>query len=303
MWTDPMWIADVKEDGDRRMAQFAAAKLGVVKGYFTGTPSKKTGEPVEKTDNLPHLSIGPPSGMNGTILDGEIIAPWASDLPGGKSKYVTSIMGSSPAEAIRKQQELGWLRFVVFDCIQYKGRLLINMPLRVRRQNMRQAVAEWANPHVQEVAWRAGAAKRAFYDGIVENGGEGVVLKHIEHLYGDAKLWVKVKKRATADVIVMGYEPGKGKYKGIVGSIVFGQYVKTPGTRTYKLTALGACSGITDELRYNLSRAPQQHLGQVMEISFIEREPTGAFRSPQFSRWRDDKSATPENCQYRPEET
>jgi ATP-dependent DNA ligase len=43
-----------------------------------------------------------------------------------------------------------------------------------------------------------------------ESAREGLVFKHEDHTYGDEKLWVKLKKEATADVVVMGFEPGKG---------------------------------------------------------------------------------------------
>jgi ATP-dependent DNA ligase len=36
---------------------------------------------------------------------------------------------------------------------------------------------------------------------------------------------------------------------------------------------------------------PEKYLGRVLEITCQLREPSGAFRHPRFSRWRDDKDA------------
>jgi ATP-dependent DNA ligase len=309
MWDDVMYVAEVKEDGDRRIAQFCAS--GLVR--FTGTPSKTTGKPVEKTENIPQLSGASLGGwathpnvvraLEGTVLDGEIVAPWAADLPGGKSKYVTSIMGSSPGEAIAKQKANGFLCYVVFDCLFWKGTDLRNRPLYKRAYYVDQVLAAWKNSYASRVQRAVGVGKERFYKATVESGGEGVVLKHQMHEYGNARQWVKVKYDATADVIVMGYEDGLGKYAGQIGSIIFGQYVRTLGTRTFTLTKMGACSGIDDLLRSFITKKPEHYLGQVMEIKHYGREPTGAFRHPQFKRWRPDKRPDPKDCFYYPEES
>jgi ATP-dependent DNA ligase len=309
MWDDVMWIAEVKEDGDRRIAQFCAS--GLVR--FTGTPSKATGKPVEKTDNIPQLS-GSMTGawgtsprvvraLEGTVLDGEIVAPWAADMPGGKSKYVTSIMGSGHDEAIRKQRENGFLWYAAFDCLFWKGTDLRARSLRERANYLDQVLDYWKNSYASRIQRSVGANKKRFYEATVATGGEGVVLKHLLHAYGNTMQWVKVKHNLTADVIVMGYEDGLGKYAGQIGSIIFGQYVQQPGTRTFTLTKMGACSGIDDALRAEITKKPTKHYGQVMEIKHYGREPTGAFRHPQFKRWRPDKQPTPRDVLYDPDES
>jgi ATP-dependent DNA ligase len=314
MWDDLMYVAEVKEDGDRRISQFCAS--GLVR--FTGTPSKKHGDPVEKTANIPHLShadFGPLEsrrrvlGLEGTVLDGEIVAPWAATLPGGKSKYVTSIMGSLPDEAVRKQKEHGWLHYVVFDCLFYRGMDLRGHTLSERQNVLDQVLKAWGNTYAQRVQRAAGVGKRRFYEATVASGGEGVVLKHVRHLYGDQKRWIKVKYEATADVVLIGYKTAKAlsqkvdgsvsmtKYAaaGLVGSMIFGQ------TRDGRMWECGSCSGFDDALRLKVSRKPKEYLGRVVKIKHYGREPTGAFRHPQFLDWRTDKS--PAACIYDPEET
>src|SRR5882724_8896482 len=220
MWSDPNYLAEEKYDGDRRIAQFCASKLV----RFTGTRESVDGSGfVEKTENLPHLMDArnqardghpPRFTLEGTVFDGEIIPPPGTKIIGGGSKYVTSIMGSLPSEALRKQRERGYLCYVVFDCLWYKGLDLRASPFLTRRDHARRALEEWGNSYVALSTQDRGTDKRVFYDRIVRDGGEGVVLKHVSGRYGDQSTWVKVKAEATADVVVMGYKMGKGKFAG-----------------------------------------------------------------------------------------
>lgn len=287
-WTDLDWIAQLKEDGDRRLGQFLNCRV-----RYTGTPSKLHGLPVEKTENVPHLNgedWKPNKILNGTVIDGEMTAPWAKDLPGGKSKFVTSIMGSGADEAIRKQREFGWLQYVVFDCLFYKGTDLRNRPLRERQSFLEQVLMQWACPNVEMISQKVGDKKHDWYDMLISQGHEGVVLKHRDSTYTSDSQWVKVKGSHTADVVIMGFKPAEpGKYEGQVGAIRFGQY-KIKGGST--LVEMGTCSGFDDALRKHMTEHKNDYYLDVIEIKHYGREPSGAFRHPQFKRFRPDKRAS-----------
>lgn len=301
MWADPIWSAENKYDGDRRIAQFCG--LGV---RFTGTRESVDGTGyVEKTGNLLHLS-SPNQGHNqmallGTVLDGEIVAPFAKDLPGGESKYVTAIMGSLPDRAIALQEQHGWLEYRVFDCLYYKGQDLNRTPKETRRMYLDKALKTWNNEYAKIVpSYTKESEKHRAW----ESAKEGLVFKHEDHLYGNEKLWVKRKKEATADVVVEGFKPGKGKNAGKVGAIYIGQYRKMslcPGARNVVgLWRCGSVRGFSDALMNDATAHPKKYLGRVLSIRHNGREPTGAFRHPRFDSWRDDKSA--KDCVYDPEE-
>lgn len=294
MWYDPAWVAEEKYDGDRRIAQFC----GLTGVRFTGTRESVDGTGfVEKSDNLPQMSGVCSQDLIGTILDGEIIAPFADKLPGGKSKYVTSIMGSAPAVALQKQREHGWLEYVVFDCLAFKGRSCVSATLQERRAEALKALSIWGSKYAS-IANQVADGKRAYYERIIKRGGEGVILKHRLHTYGNEKLWVKVKGEWTADVIVHSFTEGKGKYKGQIGAIVFSQYRK--GVKDMPVI-IGQCSGIDDVLRKDLTENTKRYSKRVFRIKHNGREPTGAFRHPRFDCWRDDKS--PKDCVYDPNES
>jgi ATP-dependent DNA ligase len=301
MMSSPNWFAEEKMDGDRRICQIVGidnpkAPWLKTKARFTGKViSKIDGKTVEKTDNVPHLRDGAPESLTGTVLDGEMIWP----IPGARSKDIASIMGSLPARAVANQKAAGiWARFIVFDCLYYKGEDIRKQPLALRRQKAAEAVAEWENPHVVMVG---GATEdlAAYLAEIWERDGEGIILKRIDSLYGDEKAWVKVKREVTHDVVIMGFDPPKQisikvngdmsatKYAaaGLIGAIKFGQY------KDGVLTECGTCSGFDDKLRAQMTKDPASFIGRVIEIAAQLREPTGRFRHGRYKRVRDDKMA------------
>lgn len=286
------WHAEEKLDGDRRIAQFCPEGV-----RFTGRViSKKTGTLVEKTDNLPHLNPAV-AHLVGTVLDGEMIC----DFPGARSRDVTSIMGSHPDVAIAKQKERGWVRYAVFDCLFAKGEDLRGFTLAERREIAAAVLKAWANPHAVLVP-AVSDGREEFLAGIWDRGGEGIILKRLDSVYGDEKAWVKVKRELSFDVVVMGYDEPKEesvkvdgtrsitKYAaaGLIGAIRFGQY--KDGVLTY----CGSCSGFDDDLRLSMSKDRDGHLGKVFEITAQLREPSGHFRHPRFKGFRDNKMA--EQC-------
>ena len=320
MWDSRDWIAEEKFDGDRRIAQFCGDTI-----RFTGRKkSVKDGLFVEKTANIPHLSglpsknkavpsFGPRKGLEGTVLDGEIICGEDTlkllAAQGGLSKYVTSIMGSLPAEAVAKQIARGWLRYAVFDVLFYKHKDMRDARPRHRHALLEDIVChQWNNPFAT-VAVQYPSSKKSAYEEIISRGGEGVVLKRLDHEYGDKNGWVKVKKQATADCVIMGFKAAKEmsekvdgtvsmtKYaaEGLIGAVVVGQYSNL-GT----LEEVATISGMDDDLRRKLTAQQERHVGRVVRILHNGREPSGRFRHPRWDDFRTDK--LPRACIMVPEE-
>jgi len=61
-----------------------------------------------------------------------------------------------------------------------------------------------------------------YYQEVLEQGYEGLIMKDPLHLYTfkRSKDWVKVKETKTADLKCISYEPGTGKYEGLIGALV-----------------------------------------------------------------------------------
>lgn len=331
LWKDPTWVAEEKLDGDRRIGQFVSHPTLGCQVRFTGRrTSVVDGLLVEKTSNVPHLSgecfpTGIPThaisrDMVGTVLDGEFI------MEGGRSKDVTSIMGSLPERAIQLQTERGWIKWAVFDCLFYKGLDVRGHSLETRSIYLRQAMHEWGNRFAFIVP-QISKNKEQFKDMMLEAGKEGIILKSLSSTYQSEKLWVKVKGELTEDVVIMGYDDPKPEstkvgatkatatklaLKGWIGAVRFGQYRKVVPPELAKVESVepdnfhlirrkdgpyvlcycGSCSGMEDSLREELSNNKDNYLGAVVEIKANDREPTGKFRHPRWKAFREDKDHT-----------
>lgn len=299
-WAEPILPMNAKDAGDKRNTLLAddnyvaekkldgARYLSIDGRMFSRKLSVKNNLPVEKTKNVPHISSELQRLPTGTILDGEIY------YPGGNSMLVTSVMGSLPAKALARQ-EGNPIRYCVFDVLYYNGKDVTGLPWAQRRNILerlyRGYLADAKHIDISEVHY---TDKLKFLLSLWEAGEEGIMLKNIHAEYYIDKrpehVWYKVKKDYPYDVIITGFEPGKGKYKGQVGSIVFAQYDKPGG----ELVRKGTCSGFTDAMRLDMTKNPDKYVNQVMEIHAMEKTKDGFFRHPQFVRLRDDKS--PRDC-------
>ena len=113
---------------------------------------------------------------------------------------------------------------------------------------------------------------------------EGWVLK--QENYCD---WYKLKPTKTIDVVVTGFQDGRGKYLGGVGAIIGHCYIDGEWTNICK------CSGMNDETRWAIDE--DKDLGRVFEVMYDCVGAKGKLRFPRFVRWRDDKPR--EECIYR----
>lgn len=305
LWDSKSIVAEPKYDGSRYLMH-----VGIGESRFTSRHiSKKDGNFVEKTSNVPHLrdilaQNGLDTELEGTIFDGEIVVP---NNVTSKSMDVTKIMGSLPERAIKTQNDNGWLDYYVFDVIFDKGQDIRHLPYQERRAILVGYLGSIANPKIHlNITPVEAEDKERFYQDIIEAGGEGVILKDIKAPYG--KNWAKVKRSSTWDVIITGFKEPKEITKkvtgeestsrffenGWIGALEFGQYVDGV------LTEFGFCSGIDDALREKISNNRNNYLGSVIEITAQERLPSGKFRHPRFLRFRPDKNAS--QCVYRPDE-
>ena len=247
--------------------RFTGRRISVVTNLF-----------VEKTGNVPHLSMKLCPGLKGTVLDGEVT------YLGRMVNAVTSVMGSTPERAFQLQEEQGRLKYVLWDVLFYMGKDVRNWSQKTRREILDEIYANYfredPNFHKVKIFHKA---KFDLLKKIIEDGGEGTVLKDPFSAYG--KGWIKIKKVKEDSVVIMDYTQGKGKYSDMIGAIRFGQYVGG------ELVEFGQCSGITDELRLELTKKGKAYVGQVMDIKFQERFESGKFREPRFLRFRPDLSA------------
>lgn len=191
------YFAEQKIDG--ALYQFCRTDKG---NYLFGrTVSVKNGLLTNKIDNVPHINSALSCLPCGTVIVGEIY------VPGGTSKNVTSIMGCLPAEAIKRQDKQGKIKYYLHDMIFYGGEDMQSWGAEARYQKL---VEVWNKFHLEQFDFLRLA--ESFDTGIEERlsqilaaGGEGIVLKKKDAPYSEGKrpAWatIKCKQMDTIDLV------------------------------------------------------------------------------------------------------
>ena len=285
-------IAEIKIDGHRGLAHFGC-ELG--RAHLTGRRiSKVTGNFTERGLNIPHITR-----LNNlwwkawnkkyTVLDGEVV------VPGYPFEAVQSVMGSKPIRAFEWQKENAFAQYVVFDVLFSDGIDVRSLPRSERRilaSDIVRDMQRFTNKveFIQSKKVLTLEQRQEFFDEVVADGGEGLVIKTIDGRYGVGQL--KMKEVKTFDVVITGFTDanyGKtGKYDGLIGAVEFGAY------RNGELVYIGRCSGMDDTQRIDFSKRSDWYVGKVVEVKSNGLTKRKVLRHPQFLRLRDDKA--PEEC-------
>lgn len=276
------WWMEPKLDGFRLVARISDDTTpGNCVATYTRSLKRQDGKVPAIENEL--LAIFPP----GTVVDGEICSLKA-DGQGNDFEHVQSVMLSQPETAARKFAERP-LQYLLFDITFYKGSDIRSWPLRDRRELLESLVDQ--NPQTFVGMNLRLAPTQENHDALVSAGFEGSVLKDASGVYasGDRnKSWLKIKAQPEVDVIVMGYQPGRGKFEGLVGAVEFGQ-----PDDSGLLVKRGQCSGMDDEQRKYMTEHMDELLGTVITIKPFGTLGKGLkFRMPQFDRFRPDKPAS-----------
>jgi len=283
IYKDCGWISEIKEDG------FSYLNTGG--DFISRSPSTAAdtkGMPVIKTNRLPQFKnlFEVPFGVD---LHGELFKP------GGISDDVTRVMGCSPEKAIKRQQDEGYLQYFIYDIRAINDKDITNAPWWVRR-----AVLEIFKIYLDMMGYNDFIQLSKVYIGdprelfskVVNNSGEGLMLKDVNGQYKPGKKpannWVKAKKEITAEVVILGFDfNGTGKNVDLFRSLTVGMY------KDGKLIDMGQVnSGISDELRNQLFDNQECTIGRPIEVTAMECTKKGKFRSARFKKFRDDKLAT-----------
>jgi ATP-dependent DNA ligase len=270
----PEYIAQIKLDGMRAIVHITSNGLRIFsRSAGVADPTR----PLEKTNSLPHLAALMFPELVGTVLDCEILAI------GKDSAELAGIVHRK-----EHSDECNEVKIFVFDCLLINGKKITDKSYQARFGYLLSISYKLQCEHISILPFASSPLqKRKLYESVLASGGEGIMLKRLdaEYIEGErpSNNWYKAKKSATYDCVVMGFSLGKGKYNSQVGAVKFGQYVGG------KLLELGQASGMSDDIRRDMSVNPKKYLGKVVTIKGMERLKSGAIRHPQFGGIRIDK--------------
>lgn len=120
----------------------------------------------------------------------------------------------------------------------------------------------------------------------IAEGEEGVMINIWDAPYDFKRTnnLLKCKVFNTADLKVIGFEPGTGKYTDMLGAFIC----------EYKGGQVRVGSGLTDAQRAEVYKDPSKYLDTIIEISYFEetQDSTGkpSLRFPTFKDFRPDKT-------------
>jgi DNA ligase-1 len=255
--SSPVMLANVYHAGITLGDYWISEKYDGVRGYWDGeTLRTRSGAiipvPAWFTARWPK-----------TPMDGEL---WAGR---GRFEQASSTIRQQPAD------DDAWrrMRYMVFDLPGHAGTFDQRIPV------LHKLVAQIDHPWVQavtqfKVADAAGLQHKL--DQVVQGGGEGLVLHRGASLYraGRSDDLLKLKPFDDAEARVVGIVPGKGKYAGMMGSLL----MELPDGTRFRIG-----TGFSDEQRQN-----PPPVGTMVTFRYQGMTAAGKPRFARFMRVREE---------------
>ncbi|MGV9341095.1 ATP-dependent DNA ligase [Streptomyces sp. NPDC003688] len=293
---DHRWAYETKQDGQRVMV------------YLPGDGSvllrARSGEDI--TAAYPELApLGTVLGATPAVLDGEVLA--LDEQGRADFQLLQGRMGlaHSPALAARRAGQVP-VHLVLFD-VPFLGEPLLRTPYARRRTALEALALD--GPHWSVPGALVGHGTEALR-ATREHGLEGLVCKRLDSAYEPgvrSRAWIKIRNQRSADVIVGGWLPGKGRLTGLPGAVLLGQrdggrlrYAGRVGTgwSEAERTELAAILGKLTSEQCPFDPAPRIAEAHwvlprlVGEVGYSTRTRAGLLRQPTWLRLRPD--LTPE---------
>ena len=271
-------VVQRKYDGERMLIHFNRNET-----YCTSRrTSKKTGRYMENQDkiaNLPHLNL------NYTVIDCEFYGDTWSDAVG--------VLHSLPERALQLQENTS-IKFAVFDCLFFDGTDVRDQPYEVRLQYVHQ-ILNILNYQLNDFRFhfvdqfKVNNVDEAYIKAQEQwnEGHEGVVMKPLGLGYYDKGMMLKIKRFETLDVVVCGYQEGRGKYEGLVGALYVG-YWNPEDNNIVKISKVN-CGTDEDRKMWKQWFDDEIAIGKVIEVK-CQEVTDKSLRHPVYMRLRDDKA-------------
>ena len=222
----------------------------------------------------------------------------------GKVKFEKPLEENSPIEGILLGEYMHgshWGHkmgingeFYIFDCLNFNGDDLKDMPLQERLQMaegfLMMLTQSCDSDFVKMLQNFPSNVWSDVWDNYVtDQAYEGLVFKDSSSKYDDKGAWARLKNVVEIEYICHDFRPADvgTRYEGQVGAVI--------GTLNDKEVFV-TCSGLTDAQRKSYTKHKDDYIGKVFTAKGNGWYPSGSIRHPKFVCWRADKEA--EECSY-----
>ncbi|MEU8821631.1 non-homologous end-joining DNA ligase [Actinoplanes sp. NPDC048796] len=268
------WAAEIKHDGMRACVTANGDRWRV---------HSRTGRDV--TGNFPELAALPELlGGRRAALDGELVCLDAAGVT-DFSRLQQRIGVCDPGPRLLRAAPV---TLYLFDLLVLGDEELLETPYSNRRGLLEELDLRGAG--VQTPPSFPGATAEV-YAAAREHGLEGVVCKRLASPYTPglrSKTWVKTVIPHTADVVVCGWLPGRGRLRDTIGALIVGAYDRSGRLHLVGRVGSGLSGAARQQLERRLTplrrvRPPASHaeLTAMAEATWVEPEVVAriAYRS------------------------
>lgn len=279
-FTNPNEVFSSKIDGAHAVVQMEKGKLPRL---FSHRISKKTGEPIEYTQKLPHIQNKSP--LTG-IFRAEV---FATDRQ-GKAVHpdvVTAMLNSGLDNSLALQKKLGiTTQTALIDVDSIDGTDYRSAPYREKMRWMNLAARrspDFIRPDIAATPEKKEALVTKIWSGAHPQTKEGIVVHDLD---SPGKPFTKVKKIDHHDVIVRN---------------IFHEEATKPGRQPmaggfeYSWTQDGPImgrvgTGFDHAMKKDMMENPKKYIGLTAKVKALDLSKNRVLVKPSFSGWHPDKN-------------
>jgi bifunctional non-homologous end joining protein LigD len=277
----PGWLFELKWDGFRAIAEIRQGKVSL----YSRNQQDYIEEFAPVVEDLKRLNFE-------AVLDGEVV--------------VIDEQGHARFQLLQNYRKTGegTLLYYVFDILYLNGRDLRSLPLKRRKEILKQVLPDLPNIRYSDHIEARGSE---FYDLALRNGLEGIIAKDMNSPYTEgarSQRWLKIKISRRQEAVIGGFTAPRGSRKNL-GALLLGVYEGDD------LVFIGHTGGGFTEKKltevYNrlkplirktspFKTKPQTNQPAtwvspklVCEVRFAEWTSEGLMRQPIFAGLREDK--------------
>jgi bifunctional non-homologous end joining protein LigD len=277
------WATEIKWDGVRAIAFCENGEIRLQGRRLN-----------DITDLFPEIApLANIPGIDGTILDGELVAFDDSGIPDFQRIQKRLRREGGSARMDRRVRSYA-ATFVIFDILQAEGedlRPLTYVERRRKLESLKLHGKSWQTPDYLLVDIESTLRATA------EQGLEGLVIKRLDSPYhGGAATrdWLKLKNHLRQEFVIGGWLPGKGSREDGIGSLLLGYWSHKKGRGEHLRYAgrvgsgfsVGDLEAIGDDLAgFGREHSPFEDMPDIKGARFVN--PLRVVEV-EFSEWTND---------------